>query len=340
MARPIIYIILILTTYIGCKNDPYKNLNERLLLKVEEISKLDSYQIILNEYGNTNKKNLNHPYFYLLDSTKIEDLRLLTNYPVKLVRIYSLKALVEKKDASVFSVIISHLTDTSKVKVRDWDLIGSSTVADQMINLGLWRLDSTSRDSLRDLVFLKHNYLKSTTAILYNLKPIEEYYETTKKLAEKNYDESAYIALASYKRKVDIPLIIKGFKDFNIYRGEMFKAVELFPDTAFLPILFDYHRTHVKENITIMNEYKYFYKALAKYQRSDCLEILNDMKQRKYFSSEDCWNSNKKDILVALHKYNCPHFENLYKELENEIPENYSEYLDQPDYRDESLWWK
>jgi hypothetical protein len=339
MTRQILYFIFILTTFVSCKNDPYKNLDKRLLLKVQEISQLRRYQIGPYEFGELDKKNFKHPYFYLRDSSKIDDLRLLTNYPNTLVRIYSFRVLAEKKDTSIFSIIINHLSDTSKVQVWDHDYGWSSSVADQMIRLGLRRLDSISRDSIRDLVFLKHNYLNSTAAILYNLKPIEKYYQTTKKLVQQNFDESAYIALASYQRKSDIPLIKKGFKDFNIYRGEIFKAIELFPDTAFLPLLFDYYRTRVKENMDAMDDFKYFYKALAKFQRPDCLKILDDMKQRKYYSSEGYWNSNQVNIFEALHKYKCPLYNNLYQELEKQMPEYIFKYLDLPDYRDNSQWW-
>ncbi len=338
--QTIIYNVLILITFISCKNDPYNHLNKRLLLKVEEISKLDSYQTGPFEFGDPDNKNLKHPYFYLRDSTKIEDLRLLTNYPNELVRIYSFRVLSEKKDKLLYATIVNHLTDTSKVEVWDYDYGWSSTVADQMINLGIRGLDSIHRDSLRDLIFLKHNYLNSTASILYNLKPIEKYYQTTKKLAEQNFGESAYIALASYKKQEDIPLIKKGFKNFNIYRGEIFKAVELFPDTAFLPFLFDFYKTKVKENMDVMDDFKYFYKALAKYQRPDCLKILDDMKQRKYYSSEGYWNSNQENIFEALHKYKCPLYNNLYSELEKQMPEYIFDYLDGVDYRDISEWWR
>ena len=339
MKQQALYILFIVSTFLSCKNEPYRNLDERLLLKVQEISKLKSYQTGPYEFGDPDKKNLNHPYFYLRDSSRIEDLRLLTSYPNELVRIYSFRVLVEKKDTSIFPVILNHLSDTSKVEVWDNDYRWNSTVADQMIYLGLRQLDSISKDSLRDLIFLKHNYLNSTASILYNLKPINNYYKTTKELAKQNFDESAYIALASYKRQADIPLIKKGFKDFNIYRGEMFKAIELFPDTAFLPILFDYHKTRVKENMDAMDDFKYYYKALSKYQRPDCLKILNDMKQKKYYSSEGYWNSNQVNIFKALHKYNCQLYDDLYNELKPQIPEYIFEYLDLPDYRDNSAWW-
>ncbi len=339
MTRQTLYIIFILTTFASCKNDPYGHLDKRLLLKVQEISQLGNYKTGPYEFGDPDKKNLKHPYFYLRDSSKIEDLRLLTNYPNELVRIYSFRVLAEKKDTAIFSIIINHLSDTLKVEVWDYDYGWNSTVADQMINLGLRRLDSISRDSLRDLVFLKHNYLNSTAAILYNLKPIEKYYQTTKKLAEQNFDESAYIALASYQKQADIPLIKKGFKNFNIYRGEIFKAIELYPDTAFLPFIFDYYKTRVKENMDAMDDFKYYYKALAKYQRPDCLTILDDMKQRKYYSSEGYWNSNQVNIFEALHKYKCPLYDKLYGELKPQMPEYIFKYLDLPDYRDHNEWW-
>lgn len=340
MNRNQLYFLFLFAFFLGCEHSPYDKLDKKLIAKLDEISKLESYQTGPYEFGDPKKKNLNHPYFYLLDSVKRDHLVLLTGYPNELVRVYSFRALSEKKDKGIFSIIVNHLSDTSKVEVWDYDYGWNSTVADQMINIGLRVLDTNQRDSLRDLIFLKYNFLNSTASILYNLKPIEKYYSTTKKLAKQNFDQSAYIALASYQKQTDIPLIKKGFKNLSVYNGEMFKAIELFPDTAFLPVLFDFYKTKVKESMDVMDEFKYFYKALAKYQRLDCLKILDDMKQRKYYSSEGYWNSNQENIFEALHKYKCPLYSDLYGELKKQMPEYILDYLDGVDYRDISEWWR
>jgi hypothetical protein len=90
--------------------------------------------------------------------------------------------------------------------------------------------------------------------------------------------------------------------------------------------------------MSVTDDFKYYYKALAKYQRADCLKILEDMKQRKYYSSVGYWNSNQENIFEAIQKYKCPLYNQLYKELKNQMPDYVIEDTEGIDYRDLSEW--
>lgn len=338
MKRLSIFIFLVFL--FSCKDEPFKNLDSRLKSRVALISAFHGYEVGPYEFGDPDHKDTTHPYFYLRDSTSLEDLRLLTGYPDELVKIYSFRALAEKKDTSLYRIITQHLSDTAEVEIRDYDYGWSSTVEDQLIRLGLRQLDRKQKDALRDSIILGHDSLNIISEILFNLKPLEKYYAKVKTLAEKNRCESAYIALAAYRKQEDIPIIQKGFKEFNQYRGEIFKAAELFPDTVFIPFLLSYPTKLNPEVLDWLNSMDYFYKALANYQRPECFAMLDSIAASRDKPGEISMGNNKESIFEALHKYYCPMYKELHDKLEKEMPDYIMEHLGKPDYTDVSPWWE
>jgi hypothetical protein len=63
------------------------------------------------------------------------------------------------------------------------------------------------------------------------------------------------------------------------------------------------------------------------------------MNQQKFYDSIDSWKENQKFIFIALHLYKCPLYNNLYNELEKQMPADVLNNIDRPDfpYND---WWK
>ena len=297
------------------------------------------------QYVNPEYLSKEDTYFFLRDSMDTAELREFTNYPNPIVRTYCFTALVERNDSAIFRIILEHLTDTSCIEVRFPGSLWGSTVADEMINIGLKSLSKQQRDSLRDLIIFKHHYLETTKEILSDLIPYNKYYDIVKELARQDYGVSAYIALATYQRQEDVPLIKNCFNDSNRNHYLIFKPIAVFPDTAFFPVLlqhFDY--LDYKYKMTSTSHY-YYIRALAQYQREECLSIFRSMSKYLYFyydASEVYRENNKAHILRALKLYYCPLYEELYKELDESLQEFYKSRaeIDEKLKEKRSLWWQ
>ena len=332
MKFEIFFIALLILS--GCSNKEVK-----ICPKIKQMAE-DYSQYVDPEYLSDE-----HTYFFLRDSMGTEELRELTNYPNPIVRTYCFTALVERNDSAIFRIILEHLTDTNAIEVRFPGILLGTTVADEMIDIGLKSLTKQQRDSLRDLIIFEHHYLMATVDILSDLMPLDKYYDIVKKLARQGYNISAYIALATYRRQEDIPLIKNCFNDSNKNHYLIFKSIDVFPDTAFFPVLlqhFDY--LDYKYKITSTSHY-YYIRALAQYQREECLDIFRSMSKNLYLyydESKSYRENNKAHIMRALNLYYCPLYEELYKELDNSLLEidksNAKIYEKRKEER--NLWWR
>lgn len=286
-----------------------------------------------------------HIYFYLRDSMSIEDLRTLTDYPTPLVRTYCFTALVERQDSAIFQILLRHLRDTAPIEVYYPGQLYGSTVADKMISTGLKFLNKQERDSLRDLIIFKHHYLETTKEIFIDMIPNDKYYNMVRKLAQQDYDVTAYVALATYRRQEDIPLIKSSFNNSNINHYYIFKSIDNFPDTAFFPVLLQHFDTFdYKHGISYSSHY-YYIRALAQYQCKECLDIFESMSKYLHYyyeGSASIRDQNKAHILQAINRYYCP----LYEELRNELDSTLSEVsksnakVDEQRAYERSLWWQ
>lgn len=352
MKKHIIILIVIPILFCECRENGL--FSQSLNHKLDLISKLEYFSIGPFEFGDPDNPNLNHPYFYLIDSVSIDTLTLLADYPNQFVKLYAFKALQEKVNSSLFDIIKKHLSDSMSIKVKDDDYIFNTTVADIFIWIGEDYLLSSQRFSIRDSILFKYNNIPYIKEILFNLKPENKYYDVVKQLAKSNFGEEAFIALATYQKIEDISLIEKGFKCFNIYRGDIYKIVELFPSENFLPFLFDIHSSKLNHSKNGSYNLAYYYKALAKYHNKECFKILEEMSQRKYYYSDEAWRSNLIQIYESLYKY--PH--EMYKPLQAKLKQEIQSYdyehknnavqimsaydferIDTMDYRDKTIWW-
>ena len=286
-----------------------------------------------------------HEYFFLRDSMDIEDLRKFTNYTDPLVRTYSFTALIERQDSAIFRILLEHIADTSAIEVYAPGHLWGATVIDEMINVALKSLSKQQRDYLRDLIIFKHNYLETTTEILSDLIPCDKYYDIVKELARQDYDVSAYVALATYQRQEDIPLIKNCYNDFNKEHYLIFKPIDVFPDTAFFHILLQHFDSQdYKYKISYSSHY-YYIRALAQYQREECLDIFRSMSKNLhlyYDGSESIQEKNKSHILQALKRYYCPLYEELYKELDSSLltVAKLNAEIDEKRGEKRNLWWQ
>lgn len=286
-----------------------------------------------------------HIYFYLRDSISNEDLRMLTDHQAPLVRTYCFTALAEKQDSAIFDILLKHLTDTAEIEIYFPGSLFGSTVADKMIYTGLTLLNKQQRDSLRDLILFKHHSLETTQEILSSLIPDDKYYPIVKQLAQQDYDVTAYVALATYQRQEDIPLIKSSLNGSNINHYLIFKSIDNFPDTAFFPILLQHFDSLSYQHTISYSSHYYYIRALAQYQRKECVDIFCDMSKYLYLyydGSESIQERNKAHILQAINKYDCPLYEKLRNELDNSLSDmaKSNGIIEEQRAYERSLWWQ
>ena len=99
-----------------------------------------------------------------------------------------------------------------------------------------------------------------------------------------------------------------------------------------------------KYRITNTSHY-YYIRALAQYQREECLSIFRSMSKYLYLyydGSEGYRENNKAHILRALKQYYCPLHEELYKELDESVHKMYksSAEIDEKIKEKRNLWWQ
>lgn len=149
-------------------------------------------------------------------------------------------------------------------------------------------------DTLTCEAILKHNYLQFSYNNLFKIKTEEKYYASIKEMAirdkpyGKNRDiENALYALASYKKKDDIPFIKLKLLQIRPDLSETgFNLMRNFPDTTYIEVLEAYypktfHRKIFEERNTD-RAYSYIY-ALRAYDNPKCKAILKSIFEDKSF---------------------------------------------------------
>mgnify|MGYP001042842370 CR=1 FL=1 len=323
---PVVFLCLVACQQQERKNESRadKIFNKTLAQRVKDIEKLDYFDKLptfVPDSGITAFYDslTYHPYRYFRDTAAIKDLNKLTDWPHPMVRSYAFYALLHRKQYQLlFPMVLKHLTDTVSYEEMDYDIIYSNSPGEVMLSNSLRYLTTSQKDSLKHLILTKYQFL-GVNGILFFLKPEKKYYEMVRKLAQTPNNEGALIALAKYQREQDIPIIRKGLEkiDFNSGIYMFFQAIALFPHATFLPDLLAF-TNNLKENQSVMDDYVYYYMALASYQKPECLKRLEKMAERKYYSSRGYWETNIIHIHRALKRYYTDEYQPLIKKLEKQ----------------------
>lgn len=340
-----IYILTLLTlTIVGCGQKgkyPYKISDFRPELK-KHIQK-----IIAEGQLSYNPDTL--ALNFLEDSCTKDELLKLMNFENPLVRVRAYRTIIYRNEPDYFPILLNHLDDTAKVTWWYYDdAAGEFMVSDLMIRKAESerKLTQSQKDSLVDIVLTKHLYLGTAEWMIQDIEPKEKYYPIIKQTAQKEFtschDLSNTYSLAKFKKQEDIPLIKKNFSEYtdnpycNVY---YFKTFEIFPDTAFFPLLTKYFDKVIKkQKQQSYNDLKYYCRAVAQYKTQNSLDILVALTKKETYPDSWYLPQNKEYVFSAIHKYKSPIYDSLYKALKPQMDEIVMKYLDTPDYDDRKTW--
>ncbi len=107
-----------------------------------------------------------HPYFFLRDTAKVEDLRKLLINEHPYIRTYAFAALASKDVDGLYEVILDNLADTTRITQMTSDYGFDVRPADLMISYELDYLTKEERTELQQLIETKYNYLAYANKLL------------------------------------------------------------------------------------------------------------------------------------------------------------------------------
>jgi hypothetical protein len=286
---------------------------------------------------------------FLEDSCTKEELLRLLNFENPLVRVRAYRTIIYRNEPDYFPILLNHLDDTAKVTWWYYDDAANDfMVSDLMIRKveEKRKLTQPQKDSLVDEVLTKHTYLGTAEWMMNDIQPKEKYYSIIKIAAQKKlsscHDLSNTYSLAKFKKQEDIPLIKKNFSEYtdNPYCNiNYFKAIEIFPDTAFYSLLTKYFSEVVrKKKQQSYDDLKYYCQAVAQYKNQSSLEILTALTKKETYPDSWYLPKNTEYVFKAIHKYNSPIYNDLYKTLRPQMDSIVIKYIDKPDYDARTTW--
>ena len=343
--RHSIYILTLLVfTVISCgqkEKYPYKISDFRPELR-KHIQKIVAKGAI-SYYPDTLALN------FLKDSCTKEELLRLLKFENPLVRVRAYRAIVNRNEPDYFPILLNHLDDTTKVMWWYYDDAADYIMAsDLMIRKAEseGELTQSQKDTLIDVVLTKHTYLTTAEWMIHDIDPKEKYYPIIKSIAQKElascHNLSNTYSLAKFKKQEDIPLIKKNFSEYtdNSYcNNNYFKAIEVFPDTAFFPLLTKYFDKVIKkQKQQSYSDLKYYCRAVAQYKSQNSLDILVSITKKETYPDSRHLLDNQENVFRAIHKYKSPVYDSLYNALKPKMSDYVIKYLDKPDYNDITTW--
>ena len=108
-----------------------------------------------------------HPYLFLRDSAKVDDLRKLLTSDHTWIKTYSFAALAYRKiDDNLFNVIIQNMPDTTQISQFSSDVIEDMYPAEMMIEYLLHDLTRKQKQTLNSLIDTQYKHLEQARRLL------------------------------------------------------------------------------------------------------------------------------------------------------------------------------
>jgi hypothetical protein len=319
-----IYLILIFLFLLTLNSASYaQSVTDSLSPKVKIIVQtLASRNEVMGEYiGIVGRKS---PQWESFDSLKnlatIEELKILTNDNSPVVRCYAFWALADKRDTSVFGILLNHLTDTVRVETLFADVGGLPMVADFFLNLAArkylfaedylienkFTLDSNQTRILDSILIFNSNNLEYTKRMLLRINPPDTYYDAlqTSTMVGNPY---AMVALSRFKEERDINTIIRHWPTDN---DILLLAIEKNPNDRY-KILMEQASDSIKNHSRMFYEADYtFYLALSEFDTEFSLPLIQE--HLNYPEEYDFDRKNKLNYLfLSMSKAKKPAYDSL-----------------------------
>ena len=100
-----------------------------------------------------------HPYFFLRDTAKVEDLKQLLNHEHPYIKTYAFGALADKNIDGLFKVILDNLNDTTRITQMTSDYGYDVCHAQLMMSYELDDLTTKEKNELKTLIDTKYKHL-------------------------------------------------------------------------------------------------------------------------------------------------------------------------------------
>jgi hypothetical protein len=242
--KKLIYLLAVIPFFISCQN----NRAGKYPYAIRDFSlNVQPYLAQLVSEGTVDQKSV--VWDTLKNILKDNDLLKLCKSEHPALRALAFSEMITRKSFDYLSTIFKHLDDTALVTANFSESINIwwYPVSDYAFRRNIL-FDTKFRNIIIDSVISNHYYLPSAYLGLNRFRVQERHYGSIKKMVIANlsylpvyYKEYPLYALASYKRKEDIPLIMKIAKE-NLWAttGLTFKMMQDFPDTCYLEILEEY----------------------------------------------------------------------------------------------------
>ncbi|RZJ98594.1 MAG: hypothetical protein EOO46_24960 [Flavobacterium sp.] len=265
----------------GCKTNP--KFRPSLQTKIDQLSKD-------KELGYNDSASVS----YLKDSCTKEELLKLLDYKVPIIRILAYRAIVNQNEKDFFDILRNHLSDTAQVT---WwyfnDAADDFTISDLMIRKVERKLSRTQKDTLIDLVLKNHNYLETAKWMMEDIEPQEKYYSIIKNKAslksDNCHDLGLSAAVAKFKKHSDVLFLKDKFSQLtdNPYCNDnIFRAIEIFPDSLFLSVLQRYFDDYIRtQKQSSYDDLELYSRAVAQYQNEKALRILQALTEKSTLGS-------------------------------------------------------
>ncbi|RVU01518.1 hypothetical protein EOD41_06010 [Mucilaginibacter limnophilus] len=228
------------------------------------------------------------------------ELRALTGHENPVVRCYAFYALSLSLDTAVYTILLNHLTDTSKVSTLIGCLGSSQKVGDFFYsNAAVSGRQRYAVDSI--LLFNDSINLYAKWELLNKIKPEQRYYHRIKELALSADYPIAIEALAKYRDTADVEIIKKAFKKEGC-EGYAISAAIAFPAPEFYSYLTASFEEEWSRKSYSYPKWRALYQALAQYPNEKTLSLFN-----KTLTTKDKfkYQTLSKFLLIAITKF--PH---------------------------------
>ena len=148
------FVLLITISTLFCTCQKGNKCSAKLSCKLDSIPDLQYFPMGPSEVDllYNNGVNSDPLYHYYRDSLNLNTLLLLTDDPDNIVKLYAFRAIQEKVDSSLFDIIKKHLSDTTKITIREADTYFEAAVVDVFIRIGEDHLTPEQKLSLRDMI--------------------------------------------------------------------------------------------------------------------------------------------------------------------------------------------
>lgn len=321
----------------------YDTLDKGLLDTMKLLSQAGYFDLDLGEDCSTyvEKGCVYQNFWYFHDMLDAESLQLFFNEKDSYLKAYAFAALHFKKPAVLFDIVQKSLPDTSQLVVKEYGDTSMLSLPGVYLRFiaRYHSLSAAQKRQLEGLILKEYTFLEHVPAILMGHQPDKEFYPVIRQMVSSGNQPLAIVALAKYGQAADSSIILESIRE-NLdpvpIIPELFLAIEHYPGTGFFNFMLEVPGSIAERDIRVNHELQYYFRALASYRSSRCVPVFRYFLNPSLYTSDRVYRVNQKYILKALHDYHCPAYDDLYRELKEEMPVDYLKRLhanDLPSYR-------